>query len=254
MLAVIDKPPVEAKSTPSAGRRGIGMITQPPRVIRDPEFARRLESAMDQHPHAPPRHHGRLSWLKNELAKKPYEIDVSVETTRKWLAGESRPRPKKMERLAELLQVDPAWLAMGIDPDLSPRERKVRNATIDGVVNVVAGIIQMDGGHPAFPEENDKQAARDNVDLYAIIRGANYALRVALGHQDDKRLRFVVPTRYENVIVIGVIRTGLSFEFYEVPLETIADGNRRGGSIEVSVPLAKRDSLLKRIESFSDRL
>lgn len=144
--------------------------------------------------------------------------------------GESKPRQDKNGLLAKLLEVDPSWLFMGIDSDLGPRERKARNAMADGVVNVVAGLIQMDGGSPAFPADDDARATKDNVDLYAVIKGAQYVFHVALGNDDG---RFVVPTQHENVIVLGVRRKGFSFEIYELPPEVITEGQRRGGSIEV---------------------
>lgn len=221
------------------------------RVIRDPAFAKRLESACDAHPHAPEKHRGRLAWLKDQMAK--HKVKISYETARKWFAGEARARPGKMEVLAQILQVDPAWLAMGIDPEFQPHERKVRNAMADASVNLIAGFIQMDGGYPAFPDEKDKRAQEDSVDLYAIIRGANYSFHVAFGEKsDDKTLRFIVPTRHENAFVLGVIRdTSFRIQVYALGNEVIEQyGNNRGGSIEVVVEA----SALRKVDNFKERL
>ena len=151
--------------------------------------------------------------------------------------------------------VDVAWLQIGIDQGLAPRARKARNALADGIVNVVAGFIQMDGGHPAFPDDGDTRAEQDNVDIYAIIRGGNYALHVALGTDapaaGEGLVIFPVPAKHEAVIVLGVLRSGMSVEIFEISPDLIAEhGIRRGGSIEVSVNRAT----LRRIESFSQRL
>lgn len=99
----------------------------PERVIRDPEFARRLNSSCDASGMCPPLHKGRLTWVQAEL-KSRFKEDVSVETVRKWFAGEAKPRPDKVAMLAELLQVDMSWLSLGVDKGLAPREMKARGA------------------------------------------------------------------------------------------------------------------------------
>lgn len=213
------------------------------RPIRDPAFARRLEQAADLHPHCPPKHRGRLDWVRERLAEKGET--VSNETVRKWFAGEAKPRPDKGALLAEIMQVDVAWLQMGIDVQFTPREKKVRNALAEGAVNVVAGLIEMDGGHPAFPEEDGP------VDLHAIIKGAKYDLHVSAGERDGKMLRFVVPSIRENVIVLGLVRDGLALEIYEIAEDVIEKhGNIRGASTDVSAPPSK----LRPIRGFSERL
>jgi len=162
---------------------------------------------------------------------------------RKWFAGEAMPRPDKTALLAELLMVDVAWLQIGVDPDMAPRDRKIRNAQADGAVNAVAGFIQMDGGHPAFPKESGA------VDLHAIIRGAKYDFHISTA---DAAGHFHVPLENEELIVLGVKRAeGFCMDIYELTPDLIeAHGVRRGGSIEVAVPPKE----LRRVESFSNRL
>lgn len=219
------------------------------RTIRSPEFARRLEVAVDNYPHAPPLHRGRYSWLQEEL-KRRFDESVSIETCRKWFAGEARPRPDKVAKIAQLLGVDVGWLSTGVDPEISPRERKLRDAMVDGVVNVVAGIIQMDGGHPAFPDDNDQRAREDSIDLYAVIRGANYGFHVTLGTENKKSFTFPVPAHAGTAFVLGVVKEGMSFKMYEITPEVIATGTRRGSSVVVDVD----ESDLIPITSFEDRL
>lgn len=86
----------------------------PERIIRDPEFARRLDSACDASGLCPPLHKGRLTWVQHEL-KRHFKEEVSVETVRKWFAGEAKPRQDKVAKLAKLLQVDVSWLSLGVE-------------------------------------------------------------------------------------------------------------------------------------------
>jgi len=202
------------------------------KVIRHPEFAKRLQMACDQQPHCPPMHRGRLQWIVDQF--KAQGQTITTETASKWMQGMARPKTDKNERLAQILGVDAVWLFHGVDQGLSPREVKARTAVVSGLVNLVAGLIQMDGGSVAFPDEGDKAAARDNVDLKAIIRGGAYDIHVVPGEQTDAGYTFVVPTMHPS-IVLGVIRDGFSFRIAEVTPEAIAEGQRRGGAIEVVV-------------------
>lgn len=219
-------------------------VGTPHKVIRAPEFARRLTEACDAHPLVPALHNGRLGWVKRELASR-FQESVSVETVRKWFHGEATPRPDKLAKLAQLLERDIAWLSLGIDPQLEPRERKVRNALADGAVNVVAGLIQMDGGHPAFPETDEGP-----IDLHAIIRGGKYDIHVATGNAVGNDIHFVLPTVTDAVLVLGVVKIGFALNIYEITPEVIDGGRNRGGSVE----LITRPSDLRQIETFKTRL
>lgn len=204
-----------------------------PVQIRDPEFGRRLTQACDGNPHCPPLHMGRLRWLKEEFDKKGRGT-ISTETLRKWLLGEMKAQGTNVEILAQALSVDSGWLYTGSDFNLTPRELKTRNATVNGAVNVVVGLIQMDGGHPAFPDADDRRAMHDAVDLYAIIKGANYAFQVVLADTVDGNWRFAVSPKHERAIVLGLIRDGFAFRVVEIPGDLIDErGNRRGPVIEV---------------------
>lgn len=222
-------------------------------VIRDAEFGRRLVSAIDNHPHAPPPHKGRLRWFADEMDRR-FGKRVSEEGVRKWIIGENKPRDSTMAQIAEMLRVDPAWLAMGLDANLRPRETKVRNAMASGAVNIVAGLIQMDGGYPAFPKEDDQRAKSEHLDLYAIIKGAQYSIHVALGQAEGEGVRFAVPVEADKLIVLGVVRDeGFKVRIFELPWETIeAFGKRRGGSIEVNI--GNIDDDLTEIQTFANRL
>jgi hypothetical protein len=156
------------------------------------------------------------------------------------------PRNEKVAALSQVLEADAAWLQMGYDPQATPKERRVRNAMADGAVNMIAGLIQMDGGHPAFPAEDESP-----VDLHAIIRGAKYDLHIALGETYDRNARFTVPAKsIDAVTVLGVIRDGFAVDVFELTPEVIEEhGQRRGGSIDIEVP----GSELRPIKTFEQR-
>ncbi len=189
------------------------------------DFVSRLNKACDEHPLVPEHGHGRQTWLRAKL-------QVSNEAVRKWFAGEARPRPGKMKMLARVLEVDEAWLSLGMSPDLSPKERRVRNATADGAVNVVTGLIQMNGGHCAFPDPKDPRAGY--VDLYAIVGGTQMAIHVCLALALDTKpesFRFMVPSEFEECTVIGVVQTGpLTQNFIQLRPDLIEKHGVRGGA------------------------
>ncbi len=165
--------------------------------MRNKSFAQRLNTACDGHPHIPSYGQGRQTWIKEQL-------DVSHEAVRKWFTAESRPRPEKMKALARVLEVDEAWLALGITPDLTPVEQKVRNAEAEEAVNVVTGLLQMNGSRCAFPSEKDPNAGY--VDVYSIQRGVQLAIHVSLAKVVAAgQLKFVIPKEYEYCRVIGVV-------------------------------------------------
>lgn len=198
-------------------------------VVRDKAFARRLHQAAEDRPDVPPFGLGRQTWIKERMG-------VSHEAVRKWLTGESRPRPATMKKLAALLGVDEAWLSLGVSPDLQPKEREARNALADGAVNVFTGLVQMNGGHVAFPGPDDPRG--DYVDLYAIIRGAQYSVHVTPGEGTSIDVfKFRVPKEYPHCSVVGVIHTSpMHCVFISMRLGLLEKlGIRRGGHFEVIV-------------------
>jgi hypothetical protein len=219
--------------------------------IRDPEFAKRFATACDLNTSCPPMHQGRHIWIRDELLKR-YGLSVSSESIRKWYYGESRPAPKKMRFLAMLFNVGEAWLSLGIDADVPEKQIRARNALAGGIVNILAGLIQIDGGSPAFPDEDDKRAKKDNVDIYAIIRGVNYSIHAVSGEPvEDGFLRFVCPSNHDSVVILGLVRTGAAaFDIYEIREEVLAEkGNRKRDVIELIV----KPDILKKVESFRSR-
>jgi transcriptional regulator with XRE-family HTH domain len=223
--------------------------------IDHPEFARRMTQACDGNPDVPPPNYGRLGWFVTQFETR-FKQEVTQETVRKWFAGESRPRHKMISYLAQVLKVDEAWLSIGRTPELSEKEQKTRNAVADGAVNVLAGFVQMCGGHPAFPVETDTKAVDKKIDLYAIIRGAQYAFHVVTGQRDEDGWRVAIPVDADECIIIAVLPvTDLHCEFVEMDWDDVEDdGVRKGGTIEVFVPFEENTKKWRRIETFSERL
>ncbi len=217
--------------------------------VMHPEFAHRMQLACDQNPNVPPLNYGRLTWFTRQFEER-FGVEVTVETIRKWAAGESKPRTKAMAQLAEILGVDDAWLTLGKSQSLTEKQRKVRNATADGAVNVVTGFIQMCGGHPSFPEKDGP------IDIQAIIKGALYNFHVCVGEKVNGGYHFSVPAEATETLVVGVIRTGdLSVKLIELDWEGIeAHAKRLGGSLEVILDAKSEDRWWKDIDTFAERL
>lgn len=203
------------------------------KVIRDPRFAKRLADSVENHPIAPSGH-GRQKWVREEFQKR-YNVKLSPEAVRRWFAGEVRPRPATMQKLAMLLDVDEAWLSLGITPDEAPVDRRKRNARADGAVNYVAGLIQLGGGHIAFPDESKDEA---QPDLFAIIHGRQYRIEVKQAHPQDGRFTLRLPAMVDDLTLIVVVETKspMEFDLIRVPTEVMAaHGTHKGGFIELEV-------------------
>ena len=220
-------------------------------VIVDREFAARVEQACDTNPLVPPHNSGRLAWFQERL-EKDHGVKTSRESVRKWLAGESRPRHKKMAALAKVLKADEAWLSLGKAPDLSGEDPKTRARGLEGVVYYVAGLFGLNGVAVAFTEGKSAK----NAHFLCITEGRPYSFYVSLGRHATNH-RFTLPTDFEEVIVLGVIkRSDLQYDIYHLTSPAISKfGNRKGGFIELTAVdhggklLAKTENC-PRIETF----
>lgn len=222
--------------------------------IAHPDFARRMAQACDGNPDVPPPNYGRLGWFVNQIADRFHE-EITQETVRKWFAGESRPRHKMLSYLAQVLKVDEAWLSIGKSPEISEKQQRARNASADGAVNVVAGLVQMCGGHPAFPRDDDARAAEQKIDLYAIIRGAQYAFHVVTGERNKDAWHLSVQVDARDTLVIAVLPINdLQAEFFELDWESIeAHGKRKGATYDLTISFSEKGGW-KQISTFSERL
>jgi len=213
--------------------------------VPHPDFALRFQQACDGNPDVPQPNYGRLGWFVTQMER--FGVELTVETVRKWFAGESRPRPRNITYLAQILKVDEAWLSVGRIQEISDKQIRLRNSLAGGAVNVVAGLIQLSGGNPAFPAADDKRAQAEKIDLYAIIKGAQYAFHVTVA--DDGV--FSIPVEARETVIIGVdLQDSFDVRIFELDwAEVEATGTRKGPVI--TVPLEHE---WKRITSFTERL
>jgi hypothetical protein len=216
-------------------------------------FTERLRTAVENSPNVPPMYSGQHTWIIDQLIKKG--ITVSRETVSKWFRGDSIPSSARMEALAELFSVDVAWLEFGVHSVVTERERRSHSALARGVVNLVAGMVQMGGGTVAFPEEGDDKAARGAIDVYAIIKGAQYAFHVAIAERENGKLFLTIPKRVDGIVLAVAPRDGqpFSYEIFEVLADQVEEfGNFNRGGIEIEIP--ENAPGLRAITSFEQRI
>lgn len=189
--------------------------------MRAREFNQRLAQACDNlSAIVPPHGYGRQVLIARKLK-------VTQEAVRKWFTGESRPKVPKMKELAALLEVDEAWLSLGVEPELDRREKRVHSEKTEGAIYVLFGMLTMAGGHCAFPGEKDPRA--EYVDFYSIIRGSQTAIHVCVGREISKNVyQFTVPQQYSDVKCIGVVHLGgMKVNLIDLRHEMIDDHKQR---------------------------
>jgi hypothetical protein len=199
-------------------------------IIREKAFARRLAQACSNHPRAPSGH-GQQTWVRKAMLES-FAIKVSPEGIRKWFAGEARPRPKTMSKLAQLLSVDEAWLSLGITPVAEPRAKNKMNALANGAVNLVAGQIQLAGGTIAFADGDDDH------DIFAIVKGKQVAISVKLVSDQLKSTVSIVSTDKPTILVLPTFNKTV-FRFFRVPSNLTQEfGENRGGYTEIELDVS----------------
>lgn len=163
-------------------------------------FKQRLKQACDDSTIVPEHGKGRQVSIANRL-------NVTQEAVRKWFAGEAIPRPAKMRELAEYLEVEESWLALGIKPELDRHEKRANLMSLNGAVHLVAGLIMLEGGNCAFPSEKDPRLGW--VDLYAIMRGSQFSIHVSLALETSSGLFTVkIPHNFSDVKCVAVFNLG----------------------------------------------
>lgn len=215
------------------------------------QFHLRLQQACNDLVTVPEHGKGRQVYLARKLK-------VSQEAVRKWFTGDARPRVMKMQHLAQVLDVDPAWLALGTTPQLSKSESRAYSAHAEGAAYIAFGLITMAGGHCAFPGSSDPRYSF--IDLYAIIRGQQLALIVAAGRLIAKnRWSFIVPREYHEGIVVGIIPvTQVKFHVIKLSHSMLDEfKSKKGGALEVVVDYidakyTSGDQIWPRITSAAD--
>lgn len=197
------------------------------------EFHHRLKQACDDNPSViPPYGYGRQVYIAEKL-------DVTQEAVRKWFVGKSRPRVDKMRKLAQLLDVDEAWLSLGIKSELDRRQRWQHRERTEGAVHVLFGLLTMAGGHCAFPSPDDPRA--EYVDFYTIFHGTQIAIHVSVARKAPQGgYKFILPREHHDVRTIGVIHLG-GTRFHLVDLRAeIVEKHKKPEAEGFSVTLSKK--------------
>jgi transcriptional regulator with XRE-family HTH domain len=189
------------------------------------EFSRRLKQACDESPIVPEHGKGRQVYL----AKK---MNVTQEAVRKWLEGESLPRPDKIALLAKTLGVDPLWLQLGTSPLEIAQKREVALRG-DAAVYGVMSYLLLAGYHVAIPQGESK------VDVFAIKHGTQLSI-VARMAQPLARGEWtaIYPATVEArwQAVFATEGQSLHLEIVDVPPElALRHGTRTGSGVEVLI-------------------
>jgi len=209
-------------------------------------FARRLNQAIEESDLLPPYNQGRYTWISEQL-RRQFGVEVTRETVRKWVSGETVPRNEKLRALAKLFNVDEGWLAFGVRSEVTARQGPGKILADSGVVSLVAGLIQMAGGTCALPEPGDRN---EFVDLYAIIGRRQRMIAARLGDEvASGKYRFSVPNEYEQCVNIGVVR--IDFACFELLLLSHSQiksyGDRRGPYVDVTATKREKGWTIGRI-------
>jgi hypothetical protein len=197
------------------------------------DFAKRLVQACDESPLVPEHGRGRQVYLAKRLK-------VTQEAVRKWLVGESLPRPDKIGDLADVLGVDPVWLQLGTSPlDIADKRQAALRG--DAAVYGVMSYLLLAGYHVAIPAESDK------VDIFAIKHGTQLSILARMGEPLARgEFRFLFPANI-NARWHGVLagtKPSLHLEIYDIPPELgLRHGHRTGSGVEVVVKRAAKGGL-----------
>lgn len=192
-------------------------------------FVGRLVQSCEESKYVPPPHKGRQQYIAEKLG-------VAPEAVSKWFKAVSMPRPDKIERLAELLQVDQSWLTFGISPEMDRVERKAHAKEADGAVHLVLGMIMLAGGHCGMPSARDPRATY--VDFYVTMRGSVYPIHVALARELSRdHFELLLPREYQDVRSIGVVPAGAGkYHFIDMPLVMLEEHKaRKAGGIAIGI-------------------
>lgn len=215
-------------------------------------FVERLNRACDEAPFVPERDKGRQNYIVEKLG-------VSPEAVSKWFRGIAMPRPDMMKKLAELLETDESWLALGVTPEVDRTSRKLQAKRSDAATHLVWGIVGLAGGHCGAPPDKDPRASY--VDFYATYHGVVHPVHVTLARKlADDRYEVIVPKEYKEVRVIAVVQAGaLKYHLLHLPFEVIEKcKTKKGGALAIEIERADRDryvagrTVIPNIRSFDD--
>lgn len=193
------------------------------------DFKDRLKQACADSPYVP-------EYGKGEQVAIARRLNLSQEAVRKWFSGESVPRGVRMTELAEFLNVDESWLALGKTGTISKSQQASMQMLSKGAVHMLAGMIHFEGGHSAFPAQDDVNAT--SVDVYAILKGKHTALHVSAAIEREEGIyEFSIPRDFEKVHVVGAtVAAGGKATWLNFPNDIIhANKEPNGGAYKITV-------------------
>ena len=175
--------------------------------VKFPDFARRVDQAIQQHPRIPDGH-GKLAYIQREI-KRMFDKDVSREVVRRWVNGLVEPRPEARVELAQVLGVTADWLINGKGETAAP------SITENAAANIIAGAMQMAGWKV-------KMEMSPDGDMKAQFRGRTYLIEVKKLTLDEHGAgRIKLPKNVEGKVVLAVAPKGpLAFDIFEVAGES----------------------------------
>lgn len=199
----------------------------------DRDFSDRLKQACNLRPELPRKGAGLHSWLKDKMG-------VSHETISKWFSGESRPRPARMKKLATILGVNEAWLAVG-SPLITSGAQKALEVRQEGIENIFMGLMKLNGAHCAAPDEAEDESSKTS--FYAIREGVLTRYAVLLAEQHGHSFSCKIPVNYSSATVVVSFCTEPSrVLFFKIPHDLIDTfGKHMGGYIKIDIHFNKQN-------------
>jgi len=165
-------------------------------------FKDRLAKSCDESVDIPDYGHGRQVYIAKALS-------ISQEGVRKWFAGESKPRTAAMKKLANLLNVDYAWLSLGSSLLGTEKFRAVARQQDAGVYALTSFLISK-GYTVAFTEDE-----QDESDITAFINGkvVKYLAKTAEGNSETTgKIKISNALRKNGITCVGCISKSKSNE------------------------------------------
>ena len=171
-------------------------------------FATRLARACSSVTGIPPKGEGRNAHIAREM-------NVSHESVRRWLAGESKPRPSSMAALAKLLGVTVAFLDLGLDD--SQLQAGSEKAQIKDIgVFVLAHFLISNDFHVSFTPKDTTA-----LDITGMRDGVVKYFRAFTFVDDNSSIDYSPPATSDIIHIACVIRTddtGMHAEFIDLSL------------------------------------
>ena len=182
-------------------------------------FKDRLVDACNKSTLIPEYNHGQQVTLSKLMS-------VSQEAVRKWMAGETRPRPNAVKKLAEILDVEYIWLNMGSDQEQISSYREVSKKQDASLYAFVSFVFEA-GGTVAFNRDSN-----DTSDVTVINDGVirKYSVYPAVS-KTEKGQEFKLTAQSNGVVSVCACKyedADVCYDFIEVPEAIAAEHAKKG--------------------------